>query len=437
MDERANAGVPPGQGRTGRFRYVVVAMAFIGNLILWGDRANIAAAAPDIAKSFQWGPVLMGSIFSAFTFGYWLTQIPGGRLGDFWPKLVSGWCSVWWSVFTVLTAFGVTPFLMMAARALVGVGEGPFIPATTGLLGRWLPLNERGRAVALNVGASQLGPAIFVPVAGLLVSSAGWKSVFWVFGVIGLIWAVVWFVLVTDRPEQHRSVTPPEATHIAASLGERTKTLPMGPVLRDRTAWGLILAYFGLPYTYFMVTLWAPTLMVSKFNVSVFHAGFLSALPPLLGFVACLTGGTLVDMMIARDVPRGVAHKIVIGTGFAVAAASMCLVTTNFTLTWVTTWLSVAIGGAGLALGVFWSLAVFISPSRASGISGAMNFAGITGAFISPLLTGWIVATTGGFIWAFLIDAVVILACGSLLLSLVGSGDPVLADEAVAKELGV
>ena len=437
MDSRGNANVPGDQGRVGRFRYVVVIMAFIGNLILWGDRANIAAVAPDIARNFHWDPVLIGSIFSAFTFGYWLMQIPGGRLGDFWPKLVSGWCAVWWSVFTALTALGVTPVLMITVRALVGAGEGPFVPATTGLLSRWLPLNERGRAVAFNVGASQLGPAIFLPVAGWLASQAGWQSVFWVFGIIGMVWAVAWYFLVTDRPEQHPSVTRAEAAYIAASRGEQTKTLPMGPVLRDRTAWGLILAYFGLPYTYFMVTLWAPTLLVNKFHVSVFHAGFLSALPPLLGFVACLVGGTLVDAMISRGVSRGVAHKIVIGTGFAIAAFSMCMVTIDFTLTWVTTWLSLAIGGGGLALGVFWTLAIFISPRRASGISGAMNFAGITGALISPILTGWIVATTGGYIWAFLIDAVVLLVCGLLLLMLVGSGDPVLADEAAARKLAV
>src|ERR1019366_7118799 len=169
---QGNDSVPLDAGRTGRYRYVIVIMAFIGNIILWGDRANIGAAAPVIA----------------FTFGYWLMQIPGGRLGDYWPKLVSGWCAVWWSVFTALTALGVTPTLMITMRALVGVGEGPFLPATTGVLSRWMPSNERGRSVALNVGASQLGPAMTLPVAGWLVGIAGWQSVFWVFAIVGLVW---------------------------------------------------------------------------------------------------------------------------------------------------------------------------------------------------------------------------------------------------------
>jgi MFS family permease len=428
--------VPRDREQPGRFRYVVVIMAFIGNLILWGDRANIGVAAPAIADAYHWGPALMGSIFSAFTFGYWLTQIPGGRLGDYWPKRVSGWCAVWWSVFTALTVQGTTPTLMIAIRALVGIGEGPFPPTTTGLLSRWLPAHERGRAVALNVGASQLGPAILLPLAGWLVSSAGWQSVFWVFSIFGLVWAVAWYLLVTDRPEQNRRVTNAEARHIAASRGERTETLPMRAALRNRTTWGLILAYFGLPYTYFMVTLWAPSLLVNKFHVSIFHAGFLSALPPLLGFVACITGGTLVDVMIARGMPRGAAHKIIIGTGLMISATAMCMTTVNFTLTWVTTWLTVAVGGNGLALGVFWTLAVFISPRRASGISGAMNFAGITGAFISPLLTGWIVAVTDSYVWAFLIDGAILLVCLALLVGLVGRGDPVLSDEATGTAPG-
>lgn len=359
-------------------------------------------------------------------------QIPGGRIGDFWPKLVAGWGAVWWSVFTALTAFGVIPLLMIVIRALVGIGEGPFAPATTGLLGRWLPLHERGRAISLNIGASQLGPAIFSPIAALLLSRTGWQSVFWVFGVIGLLWAAAWLLLVSDGPEGHRRISGSELAYITDSRGEQTKTLPMRAALRDRTTWGLILAYFALPYTYFMVVLWVPSLLVTKFHVSVFHAGSLSALPPLLGFVACVLGGTLVDAMISRGMRRGLAHKFIIGAGFIIAAVSMCLTTVDFNLTWVTVWLSVAIGGGGLALGTFWTLAVFISPSRASGISGAMNFAGITGAFISPVLTGWIVAVTGGYVWAFLIDAAVLLVCLTLLLVLVGSGDPVLADESTA-----
>ncbi len=436
MDQQGHKSVPLDTRRTGRYRYVIVIMAFLGNIILWGDRANISAAAPVISDTFHWGPVLIGSIFSAFTFGYWLVQIPGGRLGDYWPKLVSGWCAVWWSVFTALTALGVTPALMIAIRALVGVGEGSFLPATTGVLSRWMPSNERGRSVSLNVGASQLGPAITLPVAGWLVSRAGWQSVFWIFGIVGLVWAAVWLLLVTDRPEEHSRVTSAEADAIAASRGTQTETLPMLHALRNCTTWGVILAYFGLPYTYFMVTLWAPSLLVSKFHVSVFHAGSLAALPPLLGFAACMVGGVSVDAMISRGVAPGAAHKIIIGTGLAIAAVSMGLVTVDFTLTWVTTWLSVAVGGAGLALGAFWTLAMCISPRRASGIGGAMNFSGITGAFISPILTGWIVAVTGGFIWAFLIDAVVLLVCLALLVGLVGHGDPTLPDEATPTARG-
>jgi nitrate/nitrite transporter NarK len=202
--------------------------------------------------------------------------------------------------------------------------------------------------------------------------------------------------------------------------------------LRSRNTWGLVLAYFAHPFTYFMVTLWAPSLLVSQFHVSVFHAGALAALPPLLGFVTCLTGGTVVDALIARRIGRGLAHKITIGTGLTIAAFSMCMVTVHFTLAWVTTWLTVAIGGTGLALGAFWAFATFISPLRASGILGTMNFSGIMGALISPVVTGWIVAATGGFIWAFLMDAVVLLVGVTFFVVLVGSGDPILPDEAGA-----
>lgn len=436
MEKQPFSATPTTSASAGRFRYVIVGLVFIGGLILWGDRVNIAVAAPVIAKHFSWGPVIIGSILSAFTFGYWLLQIPGGRFADYQPKQVAGWGAVWWSVFTALTTLGVTPFLMLTMRVLVGVGEGPFAPATTGIISRWLLPSERGKSQALNGGTSLIGPVVFFPISGWLVSRFGWQSPFWAYAVLGLLWAAAWFMFVTDWPEQHGKVASHEAAQIAAGRGERSGTLPMRPVLRDRTAWGLILAYFAYPYSFFMVTGWIPTMLVSKFHVSVFHAGFLAALPDLVGFVMCFIGGALVDAMISHGTRCGAAHKVVICSGYILCAVAMYLITVDFVLGWVEFWLSVAIGGLGATLGVFWSLAIYISPRRASGISGAMNFAGITGGLLSPYITGWIVALTGSFIGAFLLASIILVVCAGVFFILVRSGDPALAGEEVPAAAG-
>jgi ACS family sodium-dependent inorganic phosphate cotransporter len=72
------------------------------------------------------------------------------------------------------------------------------------------------------VAASSLGAAITMPVCGFLISSLGWESVFYVTGVVGLIWSIAWFFLVFDSPAQHPRISEEERRYIEGSIGEAT-----------------------------------------------------------------------------------------------------------------------------------------------------------------------------------------------------------------------
>ena len=76
----------------------------------------------------------LGTVFSAFLFGYALFQTAGGWLADrYGPRRVLTAGALWWGVFTSLTAFvspkaGSALALLIAARFLLGAGEAVMFP---------------------------------------------------------------------------------------------------------------------------------------------------------------------------------------------------------------------------------------------------------------------------------------------------------------------
>jgi ACS family sodium-dependent inorganic phosphate cotransporter len=61
-----------------------------------------------------------------------------------------------------------------------------------------------------------------MPVCGFLIASVGWESVFYVTGVVGLVWSIVWFFVVFDSPAQHPRISQEERRYIEGAIGEAT-----------------------------------------------------------------------------------------------------------------------------------------------------------------------------------------------------------------------
>src|ERR1051325_6385438 len=135
---------------------MVVTLTFI-------DRFNMNVAARYIQLEFALSDIQVGSILSAFIFGYALFQVPGGWLGDrFGPRLVLTAAILWWSLFTALTCLGASVLSFLIIRFLIGVGESPALPCTNKMIGRWMAVSERARGSSLFLVAVGIGGA-FTP----------------------------------------------------------------------------------------------------------------------------------------------------------------------------------------------------------------------------------------------------------------------------------
>ncbi|KAF9390391.1 hypothetical protein CPB97_009352 [Podila verticillata] len=199
-------------------RFWVMFLASLGILISYADRSNMAVAIVAIAKEYDYTKQQQGLILSAFFFGYIMTQILGGAMADRYgakPVLAIG--AFTWTLLTFLTPLASQKgyLWMVFIRIGLGLGEGVAFPSAHALIGVWAPPCERSKAVAMLTTFSYLGAVIALPVSSsLVVSSWGWRSIFWLFGSLGLVWSITWHVFGASEPESCRGITEQEVRYI-------------------------------------------------------------------------------------------------------------------------------------------------------------------------------------------------------------------------------
>src|SRR5918911_477521 len=198
-------------------RYRVLGLLFALASLTYLDRLCISVAAPAIIQEFNFTPVEMGYIFSAFTFAYAVFEIPSGWLGDrFGTRKTLTRIVAWWSGFTILTGLTRGFTSLFIVRLLFGAGEAGAIPNSASTVSRWFPASQRGRAMGGVCMGHAIGAAATPPIVFKLVEWQGWRWPFVEFGALGLVWCVVWYWWFRDTPEEHARVNAEKVRLIRA-----------------------------------------------------------------------------------------------------------------------------------------------------------------------------------------------------------------------------
>src|SRR3974390_2110038 len=195
--------------RASRGRWYILVLISLMYLITYLDRVNISTAAPLISKEFGFDKITMGAIFSAFVWAYAMFQVPGGWMGDrFGPRKVLTVIVGYWSVMTALTAHAGSAISFIVIRFLFGIGEAGAFPVATRAMQLWYPAKERGFCQGVSHSASRLGAPIAPPIVVAIVTTLGWRWVFYICGGIGVAWSLLWYLTYRNLPEEHALVAP-------------------------------------------------------------------------------------------------------------------------------------------------------------------------------------------------------------------------------------
>jgi len=369
-------------------------------MITYMDRVVISSAVPTIRKELGIDMVTMSWVLASFNWGYSLFQIPGGWLGDrIGPRRALTLIVCWWSLFTSATAMSWSAGSMAAFRFLFGMGEAGAFPIATRSLSRWILPAERGYAQGLTHAGSRLGAAFTPPIVVFLIVSFGWRAPFFMFGMLGLIWAALWFWYYRDTPDEHASTNQAERDLIHQSIGvvraKTTASVPWALILRSPTLWKLCMMYFCYGYCLNVYLIWFPTYLNDHRHFDLKAMGFYAALPLLAGTLGDLAGGWLSDLIARRTGNLKMARRVVAMFGFLCAAGSIIpatFTTDSILCVWFT---CLAVFGLECTVGVSWAIPLDIGGDFAGSVPAAMNMCGNIGGAISPIILAYLVRAYG------------------------------------------
>ncbi|KAK1179068.1 MFS transporter [Streptomyces sp. NBS 14/10] len=397
-----------------RARYGLLASLFVITAINYLDRTNLSVALPHIKDDFHLSATEQGVLLSSFGWAYLLLQIPTGRLIDrVGAKLAFGYALIGWSLATAAMALTRGFGSLIGVRVALGAFEAPAFPSNNRLVVNWFPGRERGRATATYTAGEYIGLAIAAPVLSLLTVHFGWHSVFLVTGAIGLLFSVVWFRRVFDRPEQSPRVSAEELAYIRQADEQETadaaeKAAASEPadiwadlrvLLTNRRLWGMYIGQFASASVLFFFLTWFPSYLVEEKDMGVIKAGFWASAPYLAALIGTLVGGAWSDRMLNSGKSRTFARKAPVMIGFVLASIIVCANFTN-SVPLVITFMSIAFFAQGLMQNS-WALFSDAVPRRLTGTGGGVfNFMANAGGVLTPLVIGIIVDRTGSFAWA-------------------------------------
>ena len=392
------------------YRYTVIALCFAATFLCYIDRVNISVAIIAMATEYGWDKTLQGSVMSAFFIGYLLTQIAGGWLADrFGGKPVLAGGVVIWSLFTALTPPAAAGGLaaLLVARIGMGVGEGVSFPSIYSLFSRWVPTQERSRAVGLVFSAIPLGTVFALVVTPWIVVRFGWPWAFYAFAALGLIWYGIWQAQVTSSPEQHPRVGAAELRALQPEAGATAASQrpPLSALLGSSAVWAIVVCHFCNNWGGYVLLSWLPTYLNERLDVDLASVGLFAMAPSIVSFLFLNAAGAVGDALLRRGIPTRTVRKLMQTIGFGAIATALLIVPHVDTAP-----LAIGVMCASSALGAavaagFATNHLDIAPRHAGVVMGLSNTAGTLPGVIAVPLSGWIVEATGSWELVFQLAA--------------------------------
>ena len=394
-----------------RARHVVTTFAVSLAVITYIDRVAIGVAAPFITADLGLSRTQMAWVLAAFAWAYAIFEIPGGWLGDrIGPRRVLMRIVIWWSLFTAATGWAWNAASLVAIRGLFGAGEAGAFPNLTRVLTTWLPVKERERAQATVWLATRVSGAFTPLLIASLISAVGWRRAFEICGIVGVVWAILFYRWYRDVPAEHPAVNeaelallPPAHDAALAHAG-----VPWRLIFGAPAVWLLSIQYMCLAYGWWFYINWLPTYLAQARGTTLRAGALLAGLPLLLGGLGCLVSAALIPR-IARGAGVARARRIVAVTGFVGASACVFL----FTGIADPVAAMVVLGFAGFfndfVMPAAWAGTMDIGGRYAGTVSGAMNMMGSIAGATSVLMVGYLLAWTGTWTLTFYVFAAIYL----------------------------
>lgn len=403
----SQTGAKPARIR--RVQNVTLVLLFIAGIVNFLDRSSLSVAGEAIRGDLGLSATEFGVLLSAFSLSYGFAQLPSGMLLDrFGPRIVLGAGLIFWSLMQALTGMVNSFSHFILLRIGLGIGEAPFMPAGVKSINDWYVQKERGTAVGIFNSSTVLGQAIAPPALVLMQIAWGWRTMFVVIGLAGIVVGLCWYAWYRNRAQF--DLQQDERLYLAAPVQARP-TLNFSEWLgmfKRRTTWGMILGFSGVNYTGWLYIAWLPGYLQAQQGLSLAKTGWVAAIPFLAAAVGMWVNGIVVDALARRGYDLAKTRKTAIVVGLLLSALGTLLVVQSSSPAQAVAFISMALFCVHFAGTSAWGLVqVLVSEQKVASVAAIQNFGSFVFASFAPVVTGWVVDTTHSFNLALVIAACV------------------------------
>jgi sugar phosphate permease len=387
--------------KTWGYRWVILFVVWLLYLINYFDRISVLTFLPYIQKDLGLNAVEIGWLGSIFFFGYAIAQFFAGFLADkFGPKKTMN-IAIWvFTAVTFVTGFVRTFWQFIILRLALALGEGNhYVPAVRAIA-NWFPMQEKGRANGYFATTWAVAPAI-VPIAVTWMSAdlfdGAWRPVFFVLAVPGILGVFLLWKYMSDTPREmleKGKVTKEEYELITSSIGADAsvhgKTYSTRIFTTDPQYYLFTITFFTLLMIYWGMTTWISTFLVKMHGLNIKTMGFYASMPFIVAFFAMWAGGQVADKFFKGRM------KMVTIIGFLGCIPVLYFIgqSPKGDAGQLLFWLGMGGFFINFPWGVMQAFPSVRYPKEVVGRAmGITNGVGQFGAFISPVLAGYLVVT--------------------------------------------
>jgi len=370
----------------------------LGALVLlnYVDRGAIGIAAPKLKDELGLNPEQFGLAVSAFAWIYAPAQFAVGWLSDRFCvyRLIALGLAIW-SLATFFTGFADGLAMLVMLRLALGIGEGVAFPAASKIIARHVSGERRGIANGVPAAALAFGPALGTFAGGLILTYSGWRTIFFTFGAVTILWLVPW--LLASRP-QWRS-------HDAAS----DRAIGLRDVMRQPIVWSMGIGHFMNTYGFYFLLAWLPLFLVKSRGISILTMTAMTTVAYVLQGCGALFWGWWSDRAVRRGAQEGRLRKGLMSLYLAVTAVAILGIGFSTSTGAIFAWLIVNALFAGIGGANCYAISqVYAGPEAAGRWVGVMNGIGNLSGVVGPILTGMLIQRTGSYMSAFVLSAAIV-----------------------------
>lgn len=328
-----------------------------------------------------------------------------------------------WGLVCCFMAFMSTQFEFYLCRFLLGASEASLYPVIYSVLfPRWFTGRERARATSLMLGSLLLANIIGAPLSGVLLQTSffgmhGWQELFIIEAVPALMFSVMFFFGVKDRPDQVGWLTDAEKAYLTKSYEEEKaamqnkKKYTVLQAFKDPKVLRLCLIYFLWVVGFWGFYFWMPTVLKQLSGWSTQLLGGAIAIP--------MTVALLVQCAIGWSSSRTGDKVWHVALTLMAGAAGLALSPFASDTTVALVLICLSAIGIHAAMGVWWTIpTTFLTGPAAAGSVALINSCGNLGGWVGPYMMGWIKTNTGAFDLGYFIMGGMMFAAALLVLTI-------------------